>query len=220
MCGRFSLIDGTQKIEKRFGGRFVSAEFETLYNGGPSMHMPIIVRNEAGELDIVQAQWGLRPEWATHLRPQANARLDTASERKMFKDAFQSRHCLIPANSFFEWHREKGITQPYRIMVHNGELFGMAGIWEPPSFPDTLPNFAVLTTDANALVARIHDRMPVILSERDEKRWLSEPALPSGLETTYAAHDMQLYPVSTKVNKVSFNEPAALEPIPEPSLGI
>lgn len=225
MCGRFSLIDGTVTIEKRFGARLFSGEFETahgapgkpIYNAAPSMRLPIIIERE-GKREVVFATWGFQPEWATHLPAQVNARLDTVAERKMFKDAFAHRHCLIPANSFFEWHREKGIKQPYRIMVHDGELFAMAGIWEPPSFPNTAPTFAVLTTDANTLMRRIHDRMPVILHEPDEHRWIEEGKVPE--KDQYPSEEMQMYPVSTQVNKVSFQEKEAIEPIQEPSLGI
>lgn len=226
MCGRFSLIDSTVTIEQRFGGRLTHAQFETaagapshpLYNAAPSMRLPIIIERE-GKREIVFAKWGFQPEWASQLPPQANARLDTAAEKKMFREAFAHRHCLIPANSFFEWHREKGIKQPYRIMVHGGELFGMAGIWEPPSFPEEVPNFAVLTTDSNTMMQKIHDRMPVILEDDRIGTWLSggSEAL---AEPQYPSEEMSMYPVSTKVNKVAFNEPASIERVPEPSLGI
>jgi len=226
MCGRFSLIDSTVQIEHRFGGRLTTAAFETAsgahsgpyYNAAPSMHLPIIIERE-GQREMVLARWGFQPAWASQLPAQANARFDTAHEKKMFHEAFAHRHCLIPANSFFEWRREKGIKQPYRIMVHEGELFAMAGIWEPPSFPDTMPNFAVLTTDANSLMQKIHDRMPVILSEKNEGTWL-EGGKEAAIEIQYPSEEMQMYPVSTKVNKVSFQDKDALAPVAEPSLGI
>lgn len=224
MCGRFSLIDGTAEIEKRFGARFIRAEFETAasapgprYNAAPSMVLPIIIGREGGERELVLATWGFHPSWM-HFTSQANARFDSAHERRMFKDAFAKRHCLIPANSFFEWHREKGIKQPYRILVQGGELFAMAGIWEPPSFPETRPNFAVLTTDANSLMQRIHDRMPVIVDIEGERAWLMESRAP--MQVQYPASAMSMYPVTTKVNKVSFNEPDAIKRVADPSLGL
>jgi putative SOS response-associated peptidase YedK len=140
----------------------------------------------------------------------------------MFKDAFTHRHCLVPANSFFEWHREKGIKQPYAIKTTDDDLFAMAGIWERSIMPDEPPTFALLTTEANAMMSKIHDRMPVILERKDENKWLT--AVGYGkmyhIDWQYPSEKMTMYPVSTKVNRVSYNEPDALMRIPEPSLGI
>lgn len=233
MCGRFSLIDGTQTIEHRFGGKLVRAQYETssgapttpLFNAAPSMYLPIVrtsLPRGSGEKEIVYAKWGLVPVWGPQLRPQANARLDTADKKKMFSGAYFSRHCLVPMNSFFEWHREKGIKQPYRITVKDESLFAVAGIWEEPSSPDEVrPSFTLLTTEANSLMAKIHDRMPVIIARKDEDRWLKEvgQGVFSNIKMRYPADEMEMYPVTTRVNKVSYNEADAIKPISEPSLG-
>jgi putative SOS response-associated peptidase YedK len=229
MCGRFSIIDGSKVVEGIFGARRISFEFETssgapgmerpIYNAAPSMTLPIIIdhyNNERGRF-VVPAVWGLQIAH-TKLRPQANARLDTIRERRMFKDAFAHRHCLVPANSFFEWHREKGIKQPYRIMTKDDSLFALAGIWERGEMQDSPPTFTLLTTEANEMMSKIHDRMPVIVDPKDHNKWLTAVGYGAmyNMEWQYPSAGMKMYPVSTKVNKVAYNEPGAIEPLKEP----
>jgi len=233
MCGRFSLIDGSKVVlQDRFGVKHWTAEFETssgapthaLYNAAPSFTLPVILDSfrEAGEKVGVLARWGFEAAWARKSgHPFANARLDTIRERPTFREAFAHRHCLVPANSFFEWHREKGIKQPYCIKPKDEGLFAMAGIWEPALRAGDAPTFALLTTEANAMMSKIHDRMPIILEKKDEEAWLTwhgRGDLP--FPAQYPSEKMKMYPVSTKVNKVAYNEPEAIAPIPEPSLGI
>ncbi len=232
MCGRFSLIDGTKEVlEHRFGVKSWIADFETasgaphtpLYNAAPSFMLPIIVDSYGGEgVSWKYARWGFEAAWSTKkAHPFANARLDTIRERPTFREAFAHRHCLVPANSFFEWQREKGIKQPFRIKLKDQELFSMAGIWEPSPRDGGYPTFAILTTESNALMSQIHDRMPIILKKKDEAVWLNSHGsgeLP--FPAQYPSDQMEMYPVTTKVNKVAFNEPAAIVPIAEPSLGI
>jgi len=230
MCGRFSLIDGSKTvISERFGAKHWTAEFETasgggkpLYNAAPSFTLPVILDSYDGERSIgTYARWGFEPAWASKRgHPFANARLDTIQVRPTFREAFAHRHCLIPANSFFEWHREKGIKQPYCINVRDEHMFAFAGIWEPSPRSGGLPTFAILTTESNELMSRIHDRMPVIIPRDREELWLTthEGELP--FPAQYPSEKMQMYPVTTKVNKVSFNEPEAIERIPDPGLGI
>jgi len=228
MCGRFSIVDGTTVIEKRFGVKFTSSQFETYYsakyNAAPSMYLPMVMLDKAtNEKTLVAGKWGLMPPWMHNFRPQANARLDTVQERKMFKDAFTHRHCLVPADSFFEWHREKGIRQPYRIMLKDESMFAMAGIWEDSIALSEPPTFALLTTNANTMMAKIHDRMPVIIPRRYEDRWLHEvgQGVISNIPMQYPPEDMKMYPVTTRINKVSYQEPDAIVPVePAPSLGI
>lgn len=232
MCGRFSLIDGSKKVlSERFGVKHWTAEFETssggpshpIYNAAPSFTLPVIL-DHSGDGNTVGtlARWGFEAAWATKKgHPFANARLDTIRVRPTFKEAFANRHCLVPANSFFEWHREKGIKQPYVIRPKDEEMFAMAGIWEPSPRGGGAPTFAILTTESNALMSKIHDRMPIMLKRKDEAKWLAmdgDGDLP--FPAQYPSEDMEMYPVTTQVNKVAFNEPEAIVPVSEPSLGI
>jgi len=233
MCGRFSIVDGTRKVEHRFGAKYTEAQFETFYsahyNAAPSMILPIVTTPFPGsaEKELVLARWGFQwPQRAAKefkRPPQANARIETVAEKPMFASAYMNRHCLIPANSFFEWLRSSKFSQPYRILLKDESLFAMAGIWNDPISPADPPTFAVLTTSANELMSRIHDRMPVILRKDQEDLWLREvgnSTLNSRIHTQFPSEEMKMYPVSQKMNKVSFDSAEAIAPIAEPSLGL
>jgi putative SOS response-associated peptidase YedK len=153
------------------------------------------------------------------MRPQNNARLETANQKPMFHDSFRARHCLVLADSFYEWKTVGTHKQPYRIMLKTGEPFAMAGIYarsddhefgQAESAPVT---FAILTTAANEIMRLIHERMPVILPLGREKNWL--PPNPSGMFVSppFPSELMTAYPVSPKVNRASFNEPEATTPL-------
>ena len=218
MCGRFSLSAEPRHIETRFGAKFFTTDFTPIYNAAPSQLLPVILgRNPLGnsEHKIVLARWGFQPAWAKNWRPQNNARVETAAEKPMFRDAFQARHCLVLADGYYEWKTERGRKQPYRYVMRNREPFAMAGIWEQPEFDDQVPTFAILTTEANELVAQVHDRMPVILPISAERRWLTQTGY--GVQRTYSltfpADEMRSYPVTPKMNNASFNEPEAIAPL-------
>jgi len=120
MCGRYTLTIDKSTIEKRFGGRFYIAqqEFEPTYNAAPSQLLPIIRTHAPNRIEL--AKWGfVREDWKnSRIRPQNNARLETADEKPMFRDSFRTRHCLVIADSFYEWKTlANGTKQPYRIML-------------------------------------------------------------------------------------------------------
>ena len=132
MCGRYTLTIDKSTIEKRFGAKFYIAqqEFEPTYNAAPSQLLPIIRTYHPDRIEL--GKWGfVREDWnSSHLRPQNNARLETADEKPMFSASFRGRHCLVLADSFYESKTlANGKKQPYRIMLKTGEPFAMAGIY-------------------------------------------------------------------------------------------
>jgi putative SOS response-associated peptidase YedK len=198
-----STIDKST-IEKRFGGRFYIAEasydYEPTYNAAPSQMLPIMRTHKPDTIEL--AKWGFWPkEWkrSKHLRAMINARLETAAEKPMFARSFQTRHCMILADGYYEWRTTPdGRKQPYRITLKTGEPFAMAGIYarEATGFETAEKNpvnFAILTTKANEAVSYIHERMPVILQLGSEKGWLTSntpgpffmPEFPPDLLTSY-----------------------------------
>jgi putative SOS response-associated peptidase YedK len=169
---------------------------------------------ENSEHEIVLARWGFQPSRARNWHPQINARLETAAEKPMFRDAFRGSHCLVLADGYFEWKSVDGKKQPYRFVLRNREPFAMAGIWEQPDLDEEPATFAILTTSANACAAEVHDRMPVILPIGNEHRWLTQTRHGVHLNwPTFPADEMRSYPVSPKMNKASFNEPEAIMPL-------
>jgi putative SOS response-associated peptidase YedK len=119
---------------------------------------------------------------------------------------------------FFEWKAIKGARakQPYAIAMKDGAPFGIGGIWEnwkEPTSGEWIRTFAIITTDANELVATIHDRMPLILAPGDYLRWLGEEPDPRDLMRPFPSDPMRMWPISTRVNKPENDDPSILEPV-------
>jgi putative SOS response-associated peptidase YedK len=222
MCGRYTITIDKSTIEHRFGGRFYIAhqEFEPTYNAAPSQMLPIIRTYHPDRIEL--ATWGFRPEedWRrpSRSRPQINARIETAATKPTFASSFRGRHCMVLADGYYEWKTSGKRKQPYRIMLKSGEPFAMAGIYarNADAF-DTAEknpvNFAILTTAANDAVRHIHDRMPVILPLGREQNWLPPNAPGMFFIPEFPADLLTSYPVTPKMNRVSFNEPEAIAPI-------
>ena len=119
-----------------------------------------------------------------------------------FREAYRKRRCILPVDGFFEWKAIKGqkAKQPYAIAMKDGSPFGIGGLWEnwkDPTSGEWVRTFAIITTDANELVAEIHDRMPLILASGDYTRWLSDEPNPRDLMRPFPAEPMRMWPIST-----------------------
>jgi putative SOS response-associated peptidase YedK len=166
-------------------------------------------------------RWGLIPYWCADPkggRKPINAKCETVRDLPTFREAYRKRRCILPVDGFFEWKAIKGqkAKQPYAIAMKDGAPFGIAGIWEnwkDPASGEWLRTFAIITTDANALVAHIHNRMPLILSRYDYARWLSEEPNPHDLMRPFPPELMRMWPISTRVNKPENDNPSILDPI-------
>jgi putative ABC transport system substrate-binding protein len=151
-------------------------------------------------------------------RKPINAKCETVRELPTFRDAYRKRRCVVPVDGFFEWKAIKGqkAKQPYAIAMKDGAPFGIAGIWEnwkDPGSSEWIRTFAVITTDANEIVADIHDRMPVILAPSDYARWLGEEPDPRDLMRSFSADLIRMWPISTRVNKPENDDRSLVEPI-------
>jgi len=150
-----------------------------------------------------------------------NARAETVDEKPSFRAAFKRRRCIVPASGFYEWMKTNGGKQPYFITTANGEPLGLAGLWESWIGPhgEELESCTILTTDANEEVARLHNRMPVILAPEDYDEWLGggKDATPAQLSQLkhlfrpFPAEQMKLFPVSTFVNNPRNEGEACIE---------
>jgi putative SOS response-associated peptidase YedK len=166
-------------------------------------------------------RWGLIPYWCGDPkggRRPINAKCETVAALPTFRDAYRRRRCIIPVDGFFEWKAIKGqkAKRPYAIAMKGGTPFGIGGIWEnwkEPASGEWIRTFALITTDANELVAEIHDRMPLILAPADYARWLGEEADPRDLMRPFPAEPMRMWPISTRVNKPENDDPSIVEPI-------
>ncbi|GAA3404322.1 SOS response-associated peptidase [Paenibacillus hodogayensis] len=226
MCGRFTITVTIEELLLRYGIDAASSLFhEPRYNIAPGQPVPAVIsdgiRNRIGPL-----MWGLVPEWlgeASKGPPLFNARGETVAEKPAFRTAFRQKRCLVPADSFYEWKKSSDgkRKQPMRILLKDGSLFSMAGLYESWTTPDgrKISTCTVITTTPNELMADIHDRMPVILRNRDdERKWLDKSQKAEQLMMLlqpYPTEEMQAYPVSSTVGNVRNDTEACILRVPE-----
>lgn len=214
MCGRFSLFAPKEDLSKRFGAD-VALDYEPRYNIAPRTDIATIRNSDDGH--IVEQEWGLLPHWAddTDEEPRPiNARSETAAENNMFRDAFEERRCLVPSDGFYEWRGERGSKQPYRVHLEGKDPSAMAGIWNRfEANGETLETVTILTTEPNAVMEPIHDRMPVVLEPDEEESWLhGDPDEALSICGPYEGGDMEAYEISTAVNNPGNEGPEIVDP--------
>lgn len=219
MCGRYTLTASLAEVREHFALPDSGATLAPRVNIAPTERVPA-VRAGPGGRELTALRWGLVPAWAKAISPglsMFNARAETVDTRPAFRAAFRRRRCLIPADGFYEWLRADG-KQPYRFTVGGG-VFALAGLWEHWRGPagQEVASCAIVVTEANALVAQVHERMPVIVQPRDYDLWLdprvTDPGLLRPLLVPYPAAGMQAYPVTRKVNRAGYEGPDALAPV-------
>ena len=184
----------------------------------PSQRSPIVYRHD-GVRNVHEVRWGLVPSWAkdTKIGFKTNARAETVATAPSFRAAFKSRRCLVPVSGFFEWTGPKSARQPHYITMADGQIMTFAGLWETwhdKGADRALLSFTIITTAANAFMAKLHNRMPVILDPEDLGKWL-DPSAVDGRELLKPCADEWLaaYPVSTHVNKPANNDARCIERI-------
>jgi putative SOS response-associated peptidase YedK len=180
MCGRFGASFQYRELKALWNLRGDLPGFFPRYNVAPSQDVPVIVRRE-NRNELKPMRWGLVPSWAPDTsvgQRMINARPETLLEKPSFKQLVASRCCLIPADGFYEWRREGKHKVPMWIYLKNRKPFTFPGLWDCWLDRDTgseLYTFTIITTRANALVRRIHDRMPVIYDSAMGRQWLERP---------------------------------------------
>ncbi len=225
MCGRFTLVKTEEEIEERFEAKFNQKSYAKNYNAAPSNLLPVITGEAPDQIQFFQ--WGLVPTWSKSTQiayKTINARKETITEKPAFKNAFASKHCLVLADSYYEWKTEGKDKIPYRITVNNGDTFAFAGIWEVWESVSTkipLYSFSIITIPALPEISHLHERMPVILSAKSEKAWLNSNKNEKNSMELLKAPELTLhyYSVSKKVNKVFNNSPELIEPYNYPIQG-
>lgn len=199
-----------------------TSDIAPRWNVAPTQRVLIARLDEQGSRALFGVRWGLIPGWAKDAKIGArmiNARSETASEKPSFRNAWRRRRCIVPADGFYEWMRRGDAKRPFCFRRADGNLMGMAGIWEAWQGPegDAVECCAILTTAANGLVAAIHDRMPVILDPADFGAWLdvdgTSAAEVSAMARPCSDDILTSYEVSRLVNNARNDQPACCEPI-------
>ena len=219
MCGRFALWSLMRALAEEFDLEGADFEMTPRYNIAPTQPVHVIARRDGADR-LVEMRWGLVAPWSKELSSRApiNARAETAAEKPTFRSPLRRRRVLVPADAFYEWRKTGGRKVPMAIALRSRAPMALAGIydvWRQPGGP-ALESFAILTTAANALMAPIHDRMPVIVPRGARARWLDpevqEPARLSDVLAPYPASEMEAHQVSTRVNSPANDGPELLEP--------
>ena len=183
MCGLYSFKSSAEESRSLFS-------YVEEPSFPPRVHVaplsPIaIVRADRGVRRFALVRWGLIPSWVKDIRPGKpliNARAETILEKPSFRNAMKRRRCLVPADGFYEWTGTiPGRKQPYHIHRRNNAAFGFAGLWEHWMGADgsEIETAAIVTTSPNAVVAKIHDRMPVVIMPEDYTAWLDTDNVPA-----------------------------------------
>ena len=217
MCGRYTISTDAAALEARFQAQGAVSMISPSYNAAPSQGLPTILSTNPHAITV--SAWGFLPEWADgrqDVKPLINARSETASTKPFFRQAFRTKRCLVLADGFYEWKRTGQGKVPYRIALHTEEPFAFAGIWSTVHDAQGRPvtTFAILTTDANPLVAEVHNRMPVILHPQEEAGWLNPEISPEQAQAflkPFPADLLSVYEVSPKVNAPANNTPDLLQ---------
>ncbi len=190
MCGRYEIVDG-KRIFMRFRVAKAAPELPPNLDVRPTQQVPVLLADH----ELTLMKWGLVPAWAkdeTIGSRMINARAEGIADKPAFKRPLRTQRCLLPASAFFEWQGAKGAKVKYRIARTDGDMVGLAGlydVWRSPKGSE-LTTCTIITCSPNATVAPIHDRMPVILLPEDEDAWLD----PDLTEVEEIRHYLRPYP--------------------------
>ena len=198
---RFQIANRLERIEPR-------------YNIAPSQEVPIIIKQSPNK--VMMMKWGLIPHWAKDPKigyKTINARAETIADKPMFRSSLKSKRCLVPASGFYEWQATQQGKIPHYIHLNKEALFAFAGlydIWKNEKEQEVY-TFTIITTSPNTLIEKIHNRMPVILKESDEEKWLDAENFSIDKATlllhSYESSKMDAYPVSRDVNSPDNDSP-------------
>lgn len=232
MCGRYTHLFTWKELHTLM--RLLSPEIPIAarYNVAPTQSAPVIVRDRTfSGAALTFMRWGLIPHWAKDesiASSLINARSETIDTKPAFRDAFRHHRCLVPISGFYEWQSVPGQKhkQPQYITPTDEQPWLLAGVcssWHPPG-SEELKTFSILTTAANSLMSKFHDRMPVILEPDQARTWIGtedapvpEPETLKSLLRPYPSELMLSRPVSRAVNSPKLDEPRCIETVEPPS---
>jgi putative SOS response-associated peptidase YedK len=234
MCGRYTYKFSWTQLHRLL--KLVSwpdTELTPRYNIAPTQVAPIVRLDVSGQRQGAMLRWGLIPTWADSPaigNRHINARAETVATSPSFRAAFAQRRCLVPVSGFYEWRKGEGDLpkQPFWIGRVDREPFTFAGVWESWTREgETIESYTIITTTPNALLAPVHNRMPVIVAPEDYGRWLGEA--PTSHTTTDAAlallhpaavDGFESFPVSTRVNSPRNDDPTLEQRVNPTSQGL
>lgn len=218
MCGRYVIISAPEVIRALFGCE-ETPDFPPRYNVAPTEPVPI-VRQERERRRFALVRWGLIPSWVKDPRAfplLINVRGESVLDKPAFRAAMRYRRCLFPADGFYEWRREGKRRVPFFVRPRSDGPIAFAGLWETWSGPngEELESAAIVTTQANRMLAAIHERMPVVVPREAFDFWL-DPAVDAKAAAAVLAPApdslFEAYPISPAVNRAGHDGPHLIAP--------
>lgn len=217
VCGRFTLtVDDIESVAGAFGvAEGERPPHQPRFNIAPTDEH-FLVRMKREDRELLPARWGLLPPGAKDRSRMArgiNARAEGVAARPLFRESFRKRRCVVPADGYYEWAGVKDAREPFWFHRPDGGLLAFAGIygWWRPAPDEWEATFAILTCAPNALAARVHDRMPVILPDERIDDWLfgseHEADALTALLAPAPEEALVMRPVSRLVNSVRNDGP-------------
>jgi putative SOS response-associated peptidase YedK len=221
MCGRYTLRKPVGEIAEAFDLEEVF-EYPPRFNIAPTQDVPVVrIGSEGAGRGLGLLHWGLIPAWADDPaigNRMINARAETVATKPAFRHAFKAKRCLVVVDAFYEWRKLDGRKQPHLIHLKDDRPFAFAGLWESwNKGGEPIESCTIITTEANELMAPIHDRMPVIVPRSAYDLWLDpavkDPKRLQPLLVPFPADEMDAYPVSTLVNSPKNDVAQCIEPV-------
>ena len=202
MCGRFSVNIDYEELKERYPNHNVTP-VKPFFNFAPTMQLPVII-NE----DIINMKWGLIPSWAkdnSFASKMINARSETLLEKPSFKNLVDTNRCIIISNGFYEWDTKT--KSPYFIYSTNNKIMAFGGLYSAwiNQSNETIYTFTIITTEPNNTLSKIHHRMPLILNEGDDIKWINNSnnyESVKDLIKSFEDYKIDMYEISTLVNSV------------------
>ena len=219
MCGRFASFLPAEALRAMFDTVTATPNWEPTWNMAPTRDAPLIrLHPETRARHLGLLRWGLVPHWAKDpksVRQPINARAETLATSSMFRDALERRRCLVPADVFYEWQALDGAKLPFAVARADGDPMVFAGLWEGWRGNDdtVIRSFTIVTTNANALLRQIHERMPVILERTAWPVWLGEGESDPTAVLQPSAAELRVWRIGTAVNSVRNDSAALLEAV-------
>lgn len=228
MCGRFTVFTPPGDLAKLFEVDDVKTDpLPPRYNIAPTQEVYAVAQAPDGERRLGTLRWGFVPFWADEPRSgPINARAETLADKPMFRTAFSSHRCIIPADGFYEWREDPrtGVKVPHFVHRGDGEPLAFAGLWsswrpedEAADKDEPLRTCVIVTTDARSWLKDIHPRMPVTLPREVWDRWLDpnegDADVLAGLLSDPSIDALTGYEVSTEVNNARNEGEHLIDPV-------
>jgi len=222
MCGRYTLYHEARELDRLFEVAISEVLVAPRFNIAPTQEVVIVRETLEGEREARRLRWGLLPYWVKDQKAFKvnlfNARAEGVADKPSFREPFKRRRCLVPTSGFYEWQKVAGKKLPHFIHLCDGAPFAFAGLYDRWERGDAvIESCTILTTRPNALLATLHDRMPVILHPDDYQRWLDPQSPRKQLEellVPFPTELMAAYPVSPAVNSARVEGPELIAPTP------